>query len=102
MTVPTLAGELDLPVKLLNQRSVGVPVQGSNSPTNFYLNVTVLVKADIGDLGYSSDWQDVYAAIPVTMFDASDVLIDVAPGSCWASSNVRRPASSSPTTGAWR
>lgn len=80
MTVPALAGELDLPVRLLNQRSVGVPVQGSNSPANFYLNVTVLVKADMGDLGYSSDWQDVYAAIPVTMFEASDVLIDVAPG----------------------
>lgn len=80
MTAPTLAGEKDLPVKLLNQRSLGVSVQGSNSSANFYLNLTVLVKADMGDLGYSSDWEGVYAAIPITMFDPADVLIDVAPG----------------------
>jgi hypothetical protein len=74
------ANEQDFPVSLVDLRIVAWPVQCTRVPANLYLRATVVAKADFGDLGYDGDdWQDVYAAIPLELFEQGDVLADLCP-----------------------
>jgi hypothetical protein len=49
-------------------------------PANLYLRATVVIKADFADLNDpGNDWQDVYATLPLELFQPNDVLADLCP-----------------------
>ena len=75
-----VANEQDFPASLVDLRIVAWPVECVRVPANLYLRATVVAKADFGDLGNEGDdWQDVYAALPLELFEPGDVLADLCP-----------------------
>jgi hypothetical protein len=76
------ANEQDLPISLVNKRVVSWPVVSVRVPANLYVFATVVVKADMTNLGDpGDDWQDAYVdpPLPVELFERDDVLADLCP-----------------------
>ena len=77
--VTIIAQEQDFPGSLVDLRVMAWPVQAVSEPANLYLNASVVSKADFGELGFDSDWQDVLVALPIRLFESGDVLVDLCP-----------------------
>src|ERR1700730_17302638 len=80
MTTITL-DTVDYPVTLRQVRKIECPIRAASTVANWYVNMTMVVKADFGDLGYiDNDWQHVQSQIPFEgILEPDDLLIAVCP-----------------------